>query len=45
MLQINDLDTVRFLAEDRHRTYHPLPRRSLRRAARRAAAADTRHRS
>jgi len=44
MFGINDYETVRFLAEDHHRSYRPRTRRSLRRSARRAAA-DARHRS
>ena len=45
MFQISDYNTVRFLVDDHHRTYRPLPRRSLRRSARRAAADGTRQRS
>jgi hypothetical protein len=45
MFQFNDYNTVRLLADDRYRTYRPLARRSLRRAARRAAADGSRHRS
>jgi hypothetical protein len=45
MFQLNDYKTVRFLVDDHNRTYRPLPRRSLRRSARRAAADGTRQRS
>ena len=45
MFQISDYNTVRFLVDDHNRTYRPLPRRSLRRSARRAAADGTRQRS
>jgi hypothetical protein len=37
MFQLNDYKTVRFLVDDHNHSYRPLPRRSLRRAARRAA--------
>lgn len=45
MLQFNDYKTVRLLVDDRHRTYRPPVRRSLRRAARRAAEDGSRNRS
>jgi hypothetical protein len=45
MFQISDYNTVRFLVDDHNRTYRPLPRRSLRRSARRAAADGSRPRS
>jgi hypothetical protein len=44
MFQINDYRTNRLLVDDHNNTYRPLPRRSLRRATRRAAQ-DGRRRS
>jgi hypothetical protein len=45
MFGFHDHNTVQLLSDDRHHTYRPLPRRSLRRAVRRAAADGSRHRS
>jgi len=45
MFGFNDHTTVRRLTDDRYHSYRPLPRRSLRRAARRAAADGSRRRS
>jgi hypothetical protein len=45
MIHFNDYETGRLLADDRHHNYRPLPRRSLRRAAPRAAADGSRRRS